>query len=797
MVFVRDAAIVITEPPQPDTVRSPTSAIRLGVAAVVTALCLVPLVGNGGDSSQFPSDFKAVLSDIPTWLLNLLASALQLLTLAALVLGLLALVVFRRSSRSIRFLRVAVAAALAFAGMYGISLLVGTDVLHLGRPLPAFYGQGAAVPTTDQLAMLAAAILVHSPWSSARGRRVGRLVVIVAIGARLATALAEPSTMLMAIAVGATAAQLCHLLLGVPNQRPRAADVANTLNRFGYQLASVEVMQEANFRGVATFRAIDGDGAILFVKVVGRESWAAGLPQRLYRSLRFREVGDDRPFVTVRHRVEHEALCALKAYTDGVPTPRLAVVTEFPGDAMLLAFEATSMQSLDSLEPDERGQDLLQKAWDVVVALRKSKTVHHRLNGEYLFVDAQRNVMVVDFSSAELGASDRAMSSDIAEVLGITAARLGVETAVAAAVRAVGLAVVADALPRLQPLALARSTRAAVKEANCLDALRSEVGRVTGATPVRTEDLERIKPRTLLYVAMTALGLIAIIPQLVGAGDVWSQVRSANLWWVAAALGFSVATYVGAAVTLEGSIPERLPLGPNIGVQFATSFAGVAAPGGALALSARFLQRRGVASAQAVAGVAMMTITGVVVHFSLLGVFIAQAGTSGLRAFSLPAVGTLLVLGAIVLALIAAAIVVPRTRAILLARALPPLRRAGHGVAATARHPKNLAELFGGSVLITMGYLLALEVSVLAFGEGPSFTSIALVYLVGSVLSSAAPTPGGIGAVEAALIYGLTSSGMAADTATGAVLLFRFATFWLPILPGWFAFTMLQRTGNL
>ena len=133
----------------------------------------------------------------------------------------------------------------------------------------------------------------------------------------------------------------------------------------------------------------------------------------------------------------------------------------------------------------------------------------------------------------------------------------------------------------------------------------------------------------------------------------------------------------------------------------------------------------------------------------------------------------------------------------LAARLLPAVKRAAHGIAETARHPVNLLELFGGSAAITLGYLLALEVSVLAFGRGPSFTSVALVYLVGSVVSSVAPTPGGIGAVEATLVAGLTSAGMRSDNALGAVLLFRLATFWLPLLPGWFAFTVLQRSGNL
>jgi glycosyltransferase 2 family protein len=533
------------------------------------------------------------------------------------------------------------------------------------------------------------------------------------------------------------------------------------------------------------------------VKVVSRESWAVLFPGRIYRSLRFRELGEERPFASLRHRVEHEALCALKAHSDGVPTPRLAVVTHFPHDAMLLAFDAPQLRSITELEPHERGADLLAKVWQTVVALRKSHTVHHRLNGDFLMFDDHCNVVLFDFSAAELGATERAMSSDVAEVLAITAARLGVETAVAAAVEAIGPDAVAFALPRLQPLALTRSTRAAVKEVGCLDELKEEVQRVTGATSRPIEDLERIKPRTVITVVMAALGLWVLVPQVLGAGDVWGSLRTADWQWAVAALGLSAITYLGAAVALDGSVPERLPLGPNLGVQFATSFVGVAAPGGGLALTARFLQRRGIDPAVSVAAVGVDTAAGVMVHFSLLGVFIAWAGTSGLKTFHLPPVSDLALI-AVGVGLAATIIVaVPRTRRLLAAHVVPPVRRAAGGIAETARHPSNLVELFGGSAAITLGYLLALQVSVWAFGAGPAFTSVALVYLVGSIVSSVAPTPGGIGAVEATLVAGLTSAGMRSDTALGAVLLYRGATFWLPLVPGWLAFTMLQRTGDL
>lgn len=124
-------------------------------------------------------------------------------------------------------------------------------------------------------------------------------------------------------------------------------------------------------------------------------------------------------------------------------------------------------------------------------------------------------------------------------------------------------------------------------------------------------------------------------------------------------------------------------------------------------------------------------------------------------------------------------------------------RRSLANVGDIARQPSKMAELLGGSFAITMGCILALQAAIAAFGTGPAFTSVALVYLVGSAVSSVAPTPGGIGAVEATLIAGLTSAGMPSPTAVAAVILFRLATFWIPLLPGWAALVVLQRSGDL
>ena len=67
------------------------------------------------------------------------------------------------------------------------------------------------------------------------------------------------------------------------------------------------------------------------------------------------------------------------------------------------------------------------------------------------------------------------------------------------------------------------------------------------------------------------------------------------------------------------------------------------------------------------------------------------------------------------------------------------------------------------------------------------------MYLGSSLIAAAAPTPGGLGALEAAMVAGLTGVGLESGVAVAAVLSYRLATYWLPILPGWISFRRLEQ----
>ncbi|MYR58779.1 TIGR00374 family protein, partial [Streptomyces sp. SID625] len=61
---------------------------------------------------------------------------------------------------------------------------------------------------------------------------------------------------------------------------------------------------------------------------------------------------------------------------------------------------------------------------------------------------------------------------------------------------------------------------------------------------------------------------------------------------------------------------------------------------------------------------------------------------------------------------------------------------------------------------------------------------VALLYLAASSAAALLPTPGGLGSLDAALAFALTSAGAPGTAAASAVLGYRLLTVWLPLIPG-------------
>jgi uncharacterized protein (TIRG00374 family) len=118
-------------------------------------------------------------------------------------------------------------------------------------------------------------------------------------------------------------------------------------------------------------------------------------------------------------------------------------------------------------------------------------------------------------------------------------------------------------------------------------------------------------------------------------------------------------------------------------------------------------------------------------------------------------------------------------------------------VAHVRRRPGVATAGLIGSTLLTVSHVAAFALCVWGSGGHASLATLTSVYLVAIAAGSVIPTPGGTGAVEAAMITGLTVAGVALPAATAATVLFRLISVWMLVPPGWMALIALRRRGNL
>ncbi|MEU1487662.1 lysylphosphatidylglycerol synthase domain-containing protein [Streptomyces sp. NPDC005752] len=606
------------------------------------------------------------------------------------------------------------------------------------------------------------------------------------------------------------------------------------------------------------------DGPPLDVTVVDREQQAQGFFYRVWRRLTLRTITQRRSIQSLRQALEQEALLAYAAIAAGANAPKLIATSELGPDAVMLVYEHIGGRSLDAMEDEEITDDLVRGAWRQVQALQSRRIAHRRLTGDAILVDRSGTVFVTDLRGGEIAAGDLILRMDVAQLLTTTGLRVGAERAVAGALAVLGPDAVADCLPLLQPIALSRPTRAtlrrlarersqrereavleasqAAKEAKAeehdaaasndrkaarkslrtekqaekraiddamegareedmLAQIRRQVLLIRPQAPVEPVRLERIKPRTLLSFIAGAIAAYYLISQITRA-DFSTVVEQAEWGWVAAAMGFSALSYVAAAMSLLGFVPERVAFGKTVLAQVAGSFVKIVAPAaiGGVALNTRFLQRAGVRPGLAVASVGASQLFGLGCHILLLALFGYLTGTEKTPDSLTPSrtvIAGLLTVAVLVLVVTA----IPFLRKFVVTRVRSLFAGVVPRMLDVVQRPQKLVTGIGGMLLLTGLFVMCLDASIRAF-SGPgvpelSYASIAVVFLAGNALGSAAPTPGGIGAVDGALTLGLIAVGLPSEAAVPSVLLYRVMTLWLPVLPGWICFNLLTRKGEL
>lgn len=781
---------VVTSGRTTDYRRSPR-ALGVALASGATAATIVGLVHLLNQTDLGLRDdvreAAAHLPDSTGVVVDSLAMTVAAVVVAGTLLGQALVGRIRASLSVVLAVAASAAAVVAVAELGADARWVGDD----GWPRAA-----AAAGAAAGGAGVAAVLLGGSRW----GRRSTWLTGLL-FAAGGAWAVESVAGRLWLFALGAAVAAAVLVLTGTPSLHATADDVTQGLAEIGLTARSV-TPNAAEARGSVPWFVELESGTRLFVKTATAEERIADLLFRLWRRIQLKDHGDPRPAASLQQSAEHESLAATRASAVGVRAPRVLGLGALPDGGIFSMHEAIEGRSLAALVeeggPDALDEATLREAWSMLATLHRGRIAHRDVRAANVVVDDEGRVWIVDFAFSEVAASEELRRRDLVELLASTAALVGPERAVDAAVSTLGEETWREALPLIQPLAATSATRVALGR-NGFAELRAQVAdRVQAAKPDLPR-LGRLDARTLLSVLAIGVATWTLLPQLTQSDEVWAQIPDADLARLVAAAAFSLLTYAGAAASLTGAVPRPLPIVRTLLSQLASSFANRVTPAkvGGLALNVRWMVKEGVEAPVAAAGVSLNALAGFVVHVLSMVFVLLWAGQAGLGDVDTPSGRTIGVGLLLVAAVVAATYAVPPLRRTIRHRVWPRTRQSLASIAEVARDRRRLVLLFVGSMAVTVSYVAALALSLSAVDAATPIATVALVYLAGSAIASAAPTPGGLGATEATFAAGLTAVGVADTKAVSAVLLYRLVTFWLPILPGWLSYLALQRADRL
>ena len=777
-------------------IRKPADLLRCVLSCVEVMALLVAGIAASATTSGVETDMGGAARRLPHALV-VVASPLALFALLILPVAMAVQLLVRRQFRR-----------LGEAVVTGVLAAAVTAVLNdlLTRPAASrlYYAIIMARPGTSHAAALdpyLAGLVAYATMVGLVGRPYWRnalwaaiaVYAIVHVGALHTSVL----TLLITVLAGRAVGLAVRYVAGSASQRPSALDIAGALAATGLPVTAIRRVrrQEPRQGNPSRHYAVTakGDGCRLDVVVYDRDQQAAGAIYRLYRRVRvLGQVSRNAP-LSVEHAVERRALLGYAAEDADAPTPRLRALVRAGPEASVLAYEhqeGTTLAQRDSGCSDAE----LSQIWNGVGRLHAHRVTHRSLTADRILLTGDGQAMLLDPGDGDVEASDLQIRLDVAQLLAELALAVGPDRAAGLAVAKMSADGLVAVVSVLQPVALARPTRKALRHRrDVLPALRTRLLAAVPGGEVSPARLERIRPRTLLTLVATVAAVYLLAGELQRA-SLRSVLHGADWRWVIAALALSAATYVGATDELIGFVPGRLSFRLTLLAQLAGSFVTLVTPAavGGATLNIRYLQRQKIPAAVAAASVGVAQVVAFVLHVLLILVFAAIAGSSGSEPIQAPPQWAWFVLGGLVLiALVVLAI--PAGRRMLRARLSPMLGQVLPRLLEVAQQPRKLARGTGGALLLSLCYIFCLAVCVAAFSQSVPIAKIGLVYLTGSAISSVVPTPGGIGAVEAALTAGLTAAGIPGAVAASAVLLFRLLTFWLPIPFGWGALKYLER----
>lgn len=662
-----------------------------------------------------------------------------------------------------------------------VELLANVHVREDSLGTFGFPSGHAAVITV--LAMMAYQIMPR------RWHKPVTILAVLVMLSRLYLGVHFPLDLIGGFAVGLICGGIVSFLMGSDNYRPVPVQtIKRKLKELGVKVKTAKIAK-VDARGSTPYFVTLQDDSRVFVKVVGRENTIADWLFKGWRKVVYRRLEDETPFMGPKRQLEHEAYVSSLALLAGVRTPQVIGIFEAQNDRWAHAQKAIEGSSLDGVSVDQVTDAVLADVWSQVAVMHNARIVHRDLRAANVFLDVKGRAWLIDFGFAEAASVDESKHRDNAELIASTATLIGAERAVKAALTQLSKAELIKTGSYLSYAVVSSATAKELKrQKNLLKAIHAEIGAATNQRRIKPIEIRRVNIKTMLVVASLGVAIYVLIPQLGSFNDSFMAAKNANLGYIGLGMFFSALTYVFAGYAYKFIAMHPLKIIQATLVQVASSFASKVAPAGTggIAVNTRYLYKAGHDTIQSGSIALLNTLLGFAGHISVLILvsLIAQESVTSL----LPDIH---VSATVVIIAVLALITV-----IVTLRIFPGFRKFIHngrkkifGQLTYYRHNLSRVALgYASSILITLAYSATLYMSAHALGVTLSALDVVYVFTIGAIAATVTPTPGGLGGTEAAYVASLVSLGVDSGVALAVTLLYRLFTFWLPIIPGFFAF---------
>jgi len=650
-----------------------------------------------------------------------------------------------------------------------------------------FTGYGFPSGHATLAAACAAALFYQLP---PRWRKYVLLLVFLVGLSRMYLGAHFPLDILGGWALGAVVGSGVALLVGTSKNMISSQTIKRLLRMRGYDMIEVRAAA-VDARGSTPYFMADASGKRYFAKMFGDQEHAADWLFKAHRFFRYKHLRGEEPYINSKRNIEMESFATLWAHEAGARVTKIVDIVPMRGSWMLI------QERVDGTPISERktlSNEVLQDAWRQMETLHKAKIAHRDLRAANMLVDSKGRVWLIDFGFAEVCARPERLHMDTAELLASMSLCVGVERTVTAAFAVLYGEKIARALPYLQPAVFSGATLKGLKQNKPMLAQLRERLHEALAIPDTVEpvSMTRVSGKQLFNAGVFAVFIYLILPQLREFQGVFHRLDHLSYAWLPLLVIASLMTYylTGLIYVALANVPLRQ--WPTAVAQLAASYLSKVLPGGigGAGLNVRYLTKAGMEPTDVTAVIASQSLIGFVMFIVPVALFLFMQGGTLQELIQIDAPRKYLVLTGIVLAVLAVVVAsFARVRRFVIRKATEIVQ----GLKEIASSPRDVALAAVSSFGVTLAYVVCLFAAMKMVGLELGLTAAVLAYVTAIIAKSAIPTPGGLGPLEIAMVAAFASFGVPKGDAFSVVILYRLATYWVPIPLSLLAYKWLTR----